>query len=141
MPLCFTTKESGIYTLSINPENMDCSYLHLIDNVTGTDVDPLRTSTYSFDSNDGNYATRFKLVFAEEATNEIAESFAFISNGELMINNYGEATLQVMDITGRILSTENIQNCYSKSLNLSTGVYVVRLTNGVDVKTQKIVVE
>ena len=141
MPLCFTTTEGGIYTLSINAENMDCNYLHLIDNVTGADVDLLRTSTYSFNSNDGNYATRFKLVFAEEATNEIAESFAFISNGELMINNYGEATLQVMDITGRILSTENIQNCYSKSLNLSAGVYVVRLTNGVDVKTQKIVVE
>ena len=141
MPLCFTTTEGGIYTLSINPENMDCSYLHLIDNVTGTDVDLLRTSTYSFNSNESNYATRFKLVFAEEATNEIADSFAFISNGELMINNYGEATLQVMDITGRILSTENIQNCYSKSLNLSAGVYVVRLTNGADVKTQKIVVE
>jgi hypothetical protein len=58
-----------------------------------------------------------------------------------MINNSGNATLQVIDITGRILSSENIQNCYSKSLNMSAGVYVVRLSNGNDVKTQKIVVE
>jgi hypothetical protein len=141
MPLCFTSTEGGIHTLTVNVENMNCSYLHLIDNVTGTDIDLLRTPKYTFNADDSNYATRFKLVFDEQATNEIAENFAFISNGELMINNSGEATLQVMDITGRILSTENIQNCYSKSLNLSAGVYVVRLSNGNDVKAQKIVVE
>lgn len=141
MPMCFTTNESGIYTLNFNTKNMNCSYLHLIDNVTGTDIDLFQTPSYTFNSSDSNYANRFKLVFSEEATNEIAESFAFISNGELMINNSGNATLQVMDITGRILSTENIQNCYSKSLNLSAGVYVVRLSNGNDVKAQKIVVE
>ena len=141
MPICFTTKESGIYTLNFNTKEMNCSYLHLIDNVTGVDIDLFQTPSYTFNSSDSNYANRFKLVFSEEATNEIAESFAFISNGELMINNSGNATLQVMDITGRILSTENIQNCYSKSLNMSAGVYVVRLSNGNDVKTQKIVVE
>lgn len=141
MPMCFTTKESGIYTLNFNTKNMNCSYLHLIDNVTGVDIDLFQTPSYTFNSSDSKYANRFKLVFNEEATNEIAESFAFISNGELMINNSGNATLQVMDITGRILSTENIQNCYSKSLNLSAGVYVVRLSNGNDVKAQKIVVE
>ena len=46
-----------------------------------------------------------------------------------------------MDATGRILSVEDINGSYSKSLNLSAGVYIVRLLNGVDVKTQKIVVE
>ena len=141
MPLCFTTKQNGIYTLNFNTKNMNYSYLHLIDNVTGVDIDLFQTPSYTFNSSDSNYANRFKLVFSEEATNEIAESFAFISNGELMINNSGNATLQIMDITGRILSTDNIQNCYSKSLNLSAGVYVVRLSNGNDVKAQKIVVE
>jgi hypothetical protein len=141
MPLCFTSTEGGIHTITVKAENMNCSYLHLIDNVTGTDIDLLRTPKYSFNADDSNYANRFKLVFDEQATNEIVDSFAFISNGELMITNNGEATLQVMDITGRILSTEHIQNCYSKSLNLSAGVYVVRLSNGNDVKAQKIVVE
>ncbi len=141
MPMCFTTKQNGIYTLNFNTKNMNCSYLHLIDNVTGVDIDLFQTPSYTFNSSDSNYANRFKLVFDEQATNEIAESFAFISNGELMINNSGNATLQIMDITGRILSTDNIQNCYSKSLNLSAGVYVVRLSNGNDVKAQKIVVE
>ena len=141
MPVSFTTTENGTYTLSVNPEDMTCSYLHLIDNMTGADVDLLRTSTYTFESNSSDYTSRFKLVFAENALNEIANSFAYINNGNLMINNDGAAKLQVMDATGRILSSENINGCYSKSLNLSAGVYVVRLINGADMKTQKIVVE
>lgn len=140
LPLCFTTNEGGIHTLTFKVDNMDCDYLHLVDNATGADIDLLRTPKYSFNANDCPYATRFKLVFAEEATNDIADNFAFVSNGQLMVNNSGEATLQVMDAAGRILSTETIRDSYGKSLGLSAGVYVVRLSNGHDVKVQKIVV-
>lgn len=141
LPLCFTTTEGGIHTLTFKVENMDCDYLHLVDNATGADIDLLRTPKYSFNANDCPYATRFKLVFAEEATNDIADNFAFVSNGQLMVNNSGEAILQVMDVAGRVLSTETIRDSYGKSLGLSAGVYVVRLSNGHDVKVQKIVVE
>ncbi len=154
MPLCFTTAKNDIFTLEFDTRGYNGSYLHLIDNATGTDIDLLAaTSTpstgsgtegsvasYTFNSEDAHYAARFKIVFAEEASNDIVDSFAFISNGELIINNSGAATLQVMDITGRILSSENIKGSHSMSLNLSAGVYVVRLCNGRDVKTQKIVV-
>ena len=140
LPLCFTTNEGGIHTLTFKVENMDCDYLHLVDNATGADIDLLRTPKYSFNANDCPYATRFKLVFAEEATNDIADNFAFVSNGQLMVNNSGEAILQVMDVAGRVLSTETIRDSYGKSLGLSAGVYVVRLSNGHDVKVQKIVV-
>lgn len=139
MPVSFRTAENGTYTLNFNTRNY--SYLHLIDYMTGADVDLLSTSSYTFDANTSDYTTRFKLIFSEDAINEIADSFAYMSNGNLMINNNGEATLQVMDITGRILSSENIQDCYSKSLNMSAGVYVIRLINGANVKAQKIVVE
>jgi hypothetical protein len=154
MPLCFTTAKNDIFTLNFDTRGYNGSYLHLIDNATGADIDLLAaTSTpstgsgtegsvasYTFNSADAHYAARFKIVFSEEATNDIVDSFAFISNGELIINNSGAATLQVMDVTGRILSSENIKGSYSMSLNLSAGVYVVRLCNGKDVKTQKIVV-
>jgi hypothetical protein len=139
MPLCFTTAKDDVFTLNFDTRGYNGSYLHLIDNATGADIDLLRTPTYNFNSEDAHYATRFKVVFSEEASNDIADSFAFISNGELNIN--GTGTLQVMDITGRILSTERIEDNHSMSLNLSAGVYVVRLCNGNDVKTQKIVIE
>ncbi len=37
--------------------------------------------------------------------------------------------------------SSHICGCHSKSLNLSAGLYIVRLCNGNDVKTQKIVIE
>jgi hypothetical protein len=159
MPLCFTTAKNDVFTLNFDTRGYNGNYLHLIDNATGADIDLLAaTSTpstgsgtegsvasYTFNSADAHYAARFKIVFSEDASNDIDDNFAFISNGELIINNpstgSGSATLQVMDITGRILSTVNIKGSHSMSLNLSAGVYVVRLCNGKDVKTQKIVIE
>lgn len=67
--------------------------------------------------------------------------FSHLQEFELVINNSDYAILQVMDLTGRILCTENIYGCHTKSLNLSAGVYVLRLYNGNDVKTQKIVIK
>ena len=39
-------------------------YLHLIDNLTGTDVDLLITQNYTFVSKSSDYASRFCLVFS-----------------------------------------------------------------------------
>ena len=141
MPLCFTTKESGIYTLNFNTKNTNYSYLHLIDNATGADIDMLRTPSYTFDSKDCNYATRFKIVFSEEATNEIAESFAFISNGEIrLVENYPDASLQVVDMTGRVIAKGDATKRISTN-GIPAGIYVLRLINGKDVKVQKMMVE
>lgn len=68
MPLSFTAKGSGTYTLKFNTKRADRSYLHLIDKATGADIDLLKTPSYTFDSNDSSDATRFKLVLAEDAT-------------------------------------------------------------------------
>ncbi|MBO7084232.1 MAG: T9SS type A sorting domain-containing protein [Bacteroidales bacterium] len=69
------------------------------------------------------------------------DNFAFISNGELIV--LGEGTLQVFDVIGHQLLTKELSTFHSP---LSTslfpaGVYVLRLTNGENVKTQKIVVK
>ncbi len=64
MPLNFEATEDGAYTISINPENVEMNYMHLIDNMTGTDVDLLASPTYTFSSKTTDYASRFKLVFS-----------------------------------------------------------------------------
>ena len=140
MPLCFTTAKNDVFTLEFDTRGYNGSYLHLIDNATGADIDLLRTPSYTFDSKDCHYATRFKIVFSEEATNDIVDSFAFISNGQLIIN--GTGTLQVIDILGRQILTKELStiNYQLSTDNFKPGVYVVRLCNGKDVKVQKIVV-
>ena len=79
------------------------------------------------------------LVFATGSNND-SDNFAFFSNGTWVISNDGEATLQVVDVMGRILSSETVNGSVSKAINASAGVYMLRLINGNDVKTQKIVV-
>ena len=141
LPVSFRASENGTYTIAVEAENVDMNYLHLIDNMTGMDVDLLQTPSYTFEANTNDYANRFKLVFAANGTDEADESsFAFFSNGNLIVNNEGNATLQVIDINGRILSSETISGSCSKAINATTGVYMLRLINGENVKVQKVVV-
>ena len=49
--------------VTVNPEEVEFSYLHLIDNLTGNDVDLLATPSYSFEAKTTDYDLRFKLVF------------------------------------------------------------------------------
>ena len=141
LPLNFKAKENGTYTMSLGTEEVAFNYLHLIDNLTGNDVDMLQTPNYSFEAKTTDYESRFKLVFAtKDGPSTGSGTFAFYSNGSWIISNEGEATLQVIDVNGRILSSETVNGSVSKAINAAPGVYVIRLINGNDVKTQKIVV-
>ena len=141
MPLSFRAKENGTYTLSFSSENTEFNYLHLIDNMTGTDIDLLQTPSYTFDAHTTDYTSRFKLVFVCGDANADSDSFAFYSNGNWIISNEGEATLQVIDVNGRILSSESVNGSVSKAVNAAAGVYVLRLINGNDVKVQKVIIK
>ena len=143
MPVNFKAQENGTYTLNIDTENVEMNYLHLIDNMTGMDVDLLQTPSYTFDATTNDYESRFRLVFAannEDGVSTGSTTFAFYSNGSWIINNAGEATLQVVDLTGRILSSETVNGSISKTINAVPGVYMLRLINGENVNVQKIVV-
>ena len=151
MPIAFEAAEDGTYTIAVDVKGLEIDYLHLIDNLTGADVDLLATnegdampcvSTYTFEAKTTDYASRFRLVFnANNATNEVAnETFAFYNGSEWMISNTGNATLQVIDVLGRVLSSETISGTVTVSLKETAGVYMLRLVNGNDVKVQKIVV-
>ena len=139
MPVSFKAESNGTYTLGFSNSEVSFSYLHLIDNMTGADVDLLQTPNYSFEASTTDYASRFKLVFC--TGNAMEDNFAFFSNGSFVINNEGEATLQVIDVTGRIVKSESINGSASVNVNAAAGVYMLRLINGNDVKVQKIVVK
>jgi hypothetical protein len=76
IPVYFKAGENGTYTLSFNAEEVSFSYLHLIDNLTGEDVDLLAgvstlrvasgttsSATYTFEAKTTDPESRFKLVF------------------------------------------------------------------------------
>ena len=143
MPVSFKAEKNGTYTFSVNTENVEMEYLHLIDNMTGADIDLIANPSYSFEAKVTDYASRFRLVFsANSSINEQnANNFAFFNGNDWTINNEGEATLQVVDMTGRVLSTETVNGNATTKVNAATGVYMLRLINGNNIKTQKVVVK
>lgn len=141
MPLNFKAVTNGSYTLTVNPEDSEMNYLHLIDNLTGANIDLLQTPTYTFSARNDDYESRFRLIFSANNDNETEDGFAFISNGNLIVT--GEGTLQVVDVMGRILVTKQLSttNFQLPTSNFTAGVYVLQLINGEKVKTQKIVIK
>ena len=144
MPLNFKASKNGNYTLSVDMENVKMDYLHLIDNMTGIDVDLLQTPSYTFEANTHNYASRFKLVFSASQVPEPVEgpsTFAFYNGSSWTVSNLGEATLQIFDMMGHVVSSETINGNADITLNQTPGVYVMRLVNGEKVMSQKIVIK
>ena len=140
IPINFKAAENGTYTISVNTDKVEMDYLHLIDNLTGADIDLLATSFYAFNAKTTDYASRFKLVFMpkEDGTSTSSATFGYYADGRLVISSIkGVQTLQVIDMLGHVVLSENVTGSYDKQLNLAPGVYMVRLNE----RTQKIVMK
>ena len=142
MPISFKAADNGTYTLSIDADNVEMDYLHLVDNMTGMDVDLLANPSYTFEANTTDYACRFKLVYKNTTgIEESGEHFAYFNGSEWVINNEGDAQLHVIDMTGRIVSNETLNGNATVKVNAAPGVYMLRLVNGNEIKTQKVIIK
>lgn len=141
-PVNFKARENGSYTLSVDIVNAEMDYLHLIDNKTGADVDLLQTPSYTFQASVTDYAERFSLVYATTTgINEEESSFAYYVNGEIRLMETQDFTsLQIVDMTGRVIIEEDAMTRVTTS-GMAPGVYILRLTNGDNIKIQKIVIK
>ena len=145
LPIHFDALEDGDYTLSWSTANADFSYLHLIDNMTGADIDMLTRDSYSFSATTTDYSSRFKMKFSytgieENADAELAETFAFVHDGNLVVN--GQGLLEIIDMNGRTVSYQQLadeQNIVGIQ-HLTPSIYVVRLMSDKASKVQKIIV-
>ena len=143
IPVNFKAEKDGTYTFSINAEGVEVDNLHLIDNLTGADIDLLQTPSYTFTAKTTDYASRFRLVYAVGAASGDAcePGFAYVSNREIrLVETCQGASLQVIDMMGRVIVSRDDMHIVSTS-GMTPGLYVLRLINGDEVKTQKIVIE
>ena len=135
--LNFKAMTTGKYTLSYNTTG-EYNYLHVIDRLTGADVDMLLEGEYSFIATPSDNTNRFivRLEYMPNYSEGNTEIFAFQNGNEVLVSGLGE--LQIFDVTGRSVMTTTISD--AESINLSaSGVYIFRLV-GNEVKTQKILV-
>ena len=144
----FAADEEAAFTMTWDMENGDFSYVHLIDNMTGSDIDCLQDREYCFTARPSDYKSRFRLVFdytgigenENSETIETPSAFAFQMNDELVVN--GEGQLQMFDLTGRQVISTNTSGTQSRVMltNIGTGMYVLRMNGKNGIKTQKIVI-
>ena len=145
VPVRFEPSQNGVYTLRWDTMHGDFSHLHLIDNLTGADIDLLNQTEYRFEGKVGDYVSRFKLVFEvtdiEEHEQESETNFAFQFGDELVVNGGGE--LSVFDVQGRHIMTRSLTGAQS-SISLprtAAGLYILRLAGDKQVKIQKLIIK
>ena len=145
----FASDEDAQFTMTWSTHNGEFSYLHLIDNIAGKDIDCLQKTEYTFTAKATDYTSRFRLVFDytgidEPMVPEPVEGpsvFAYYANGEIHLTDmYDHASLQVVDLLGRVVMQGDAINRVSTS-GMVPGVYVLRLTTANGTKTQKIIID
>ena len=144
IPVNFKAAKSGSYTVNVNADGIEFNYLHLIDNLIGADVDLLTESSYTFEAKTTDYASRFRLVFSVSGDADgVNAPFAFINNGNIIIiGAEAGAVLQIVDVLGRVLVCRDVSHASAISTSgMVQGVYLLRLINGDEIRTQKIVID
>lgn len=138
LPLYFETREYGEYTINVKLENMNCEYLHLIDNITGADIDLNVTPSYTFRANHSDYASRFRIVFEGTGVEEnTTENFVIVEGNRFIIPEVENgSTLTIIDMMGRIVSSQTISGNFDQVMNLANGMYIVKLNDN----SQKVIV-
>lgn len=136
-PVNFKAARMGSYIITANIENLDLDYLHLIDNLTGKNIDLLLDKEYTFYSSTDDNESRFRLIFNPNALVEDDEIFAYQYGDDIIVN--GNGTLQVFDVLGRFIANYQI-NGDDRVSKPSPGVYILRMI-GENMKTQKIIVK
>ena len=154
VPVRFKAYKDGFFTISWNTMNADFNYMHLIDNLTGTDIDCLNADEYHFEGKVTDYSSRFRLVFEytdveenEDNASTGSATFAFMMGDELVVNSGSSAStetalLEMFDLNGRCLLSKELHG-EQNTLHMPTttpGIYVLRLTANRQTRTQKMVI-
>lgn len=135
----------GEYTISITEvsEYISSNAIYLHDKLLNN-WHKLSQSDYVFTTETGDIANRFAIHFGVTDINdnnaEMLNIWAY-NNTLNIISETKQASLQIFDIQGRLISSKtiNIDGKYSEILNLQAGVYIVRLQNNNMLKSKQII--
>ena len=137
IPIYFDAVEMGTYTLSFDIEG-NFEDVCLLDKKTGECVNLLLENEYSFIAGSDDTKQRFILKFDNGQQSTDNSHFAYINNGNLIVD--AEGSVQIIDMMGRVVIAVDNHGGIINISNLKDATYIVRCVNENEVKTQKIVV-
>jgi photosystem II stability/assembly factor-like uncharacterized protein len=140
IPFGFVKNEGSNFRIEITgTETLETkAFLH--DLKTGDIVNIIEKPEYSFTSFEGDSPLRFKLKFGDESSSQQENIQVFYSQNTLNIfNAEGECLIEVFGMAGQLLLKRQTTDT-SIPINLSTGVYMVRVSSQNGVNNVKIMV-
>ncbi len=145
LQLGFTNDQAGFYSIGL--KQIDGINKALLEDTKTNTFHDLTKSDYEFAWEITDDETRFKLhlnaVGIEE--NQISESDILIryADDRIFIKDAAEGKVRVTDLTGRIILQQDIQhnNTIAIPVNLQTGIYLVTVFTGQEMKTKKIFIK
>lgn len=141
IPLSFKSESMSKFTISLSETGHIFGEIILEDKLTGEKVN-LQTESYTFIHSGNSNAERFELKIAQSSQPEAQSNFAYINNGEIIINDInGDAQIEIYDLMGRRVyeNADAVSNV--STYGFSSGVYIIQKIDDKGVKTQKIVIE
>lgn len=142
IPLGFANDVAGIYTIGIS-EIADITSALLEDTKANLFHD-LTKGAYEFAWDVNDDENRFKLhlnvVGMEETPGSESNILIYATNGNIFIKGAANGDMRISDLMGRIVLQQQIHgtDVISIQANLKTGIYLVMIQQGRDVKTEKI---
>jgi len=144
IPMFFTSDVSGNYTLLVNEYNFTTDDIYLED-VEKKSVTKLNlNSEYSFyysNTTTRNFILHFGKINTSIGGNDSKNVFIYATKGIVNILNAENSKVEIVDILGKQILTENILT-NNKQIELAhSAIYIVKVTKENKATTQKVFVE
>ena len=143
VPVHFNANRMAEYTISIEQKNCEFSSVVLVDKLTGIETN-LLIEDYSFMARTFDNADRFIIRLSiEDNSDSESENFAFISNGQMIIEEIeGQGLVRIFDVMGRHIAQHSVSGSASIATDgLATGMYIIQMADDNGVKVQKIIID
>jgi hypothetical protein len=146
--LGFVKNIASVFTIQLNMDNIpEGEVISLFDKKLSQYFELTKGFAYEFTSEPGDDPNRFLLHFGAVGIDEALPTTAvaaYVSNNILyVLNAQGKVQVDVLDLAGRMVYSQSMQaeGLSSTPINLSAGVYVVRLNDGQTTRANKVIVQ
>ncbi len=143
--LGFLAAHQDTYQISLQTQTGNMNHIIYLEDKLTAQMHNLSTHSYTFGSDAGQIDDRFTLHFGVTGINphESPTLNAYCVNATLYITGEnGPANLEIFALSGKRIASEKVilNGLFSKKVDLSTGMYLVRVANNNMVKTAKIII-
>ncbi|MBR5215750.1 MAG: carboxypeptidase regulatory-like domain-containing protein [Bacteroidales bacterium] len=135
--LSFVASQMGNYSISLDI-NGEFENVILVDRFTGIETNMLLEDEYNFTATSNDSHNRFVVKLDNRQQTTDNSQFVYQSGEELIIN--AEGTIQIIDMMGRVVYSNEMNNGRINVSDFNNAAYVVRVVNAEGVKSQKVVI-